>query len=205
MVHHLIVRPRALLEGNDCPAAQSKSFRSLRSTSTRAGALMQHPTKGPSPQTCRAKDNRFGPAPYYWLLASGFNVGHWSGPLKPRVGVWPRRKPFSRAKNPPIALICELKEQGRIGAIVAGEGKFAISDRAKTAHVKNPTQQHKNSNRGSGLVPVRRLPWHKDKIDEGPKAAMKGRRALIGPALSFSRNPCYPRVDECGAEAARAS
>ena len=46
MVHHLIVRPRALLEGNDCPAAQSKSFRSLRSTSTRAGALMQHPTKG---------------------------------------------------------------------------------------------------------------------------------------------------------------
>jgi hypothetical protein len=58
---------------------------------------------------------------------------------------------------------------------------------------------------GRGLVPVRGLAWHQDKIDEGLRAALKGRRALIGPALSFSQNPCYPRADECGAEAARAS
>jgi hypothetical protein len=30
-------------------------------------------------------------------------------------------------------------------------------------------------------------------------------RAGNGPALSFFQNPCYPRADECGAEAARAS
>jgi hypothetical protein len=86
-------------------------------------------------------------------LASGFNFGYcyWSGPLKPRVGVWLRRKPLSRAKNPPIALICELKKQVRIGAIVAGEGKFAISDRAKAAHVKNPRQQDRNSKIQGGV------------------------------------------------------
>jgi hypothetical protein len=62
-----------------------------------------------------------------------------------------------------------------------------------------------NSNTGGEVCPVRRLAWHQDKIDEGPKAALKGRRASIGPAFSFSLNSCYPRADECGAEAARAS
>jgi hypothetical protein len=66
-------------------------------------------------------------------------------------------------------------------------------------------QRNKTGIQIQGLVPDRRLTWHRDKIDEGPRAALKGRRALIGPALSFSRNPCYPRADECGAEAARAS
>jgi hypothetical protein len=106
----------------------------------------------------------------------------------------------------PIALICELKEQVRIGAIVAGEGKFAISDRAKAAHVKDPTQQDKNSNTG-GEVWILSAGWRgtRTRSTRGPRAALKGRRALIGPALSFSQNPCYPRADECGAEAARAS
>jgi hypothetical protein len=34
---------------------------------------------------------------------------------------------------------------------------------------------------------------------------MTGAIAGFGPALSFSQNPCYPRADERGAEAARAS
>ena len=48
--------------------------------------------------------------------------------------VWPRRKPFSGAEKPPIAFICELKKQVRVGPIHGGEGQFAISDRAKAAH-----------------------------------------------------------------------
>jgi len=47
---------------------------------------------------------------------------------------WPRRKPFSRAEKPPIAFIRELKKQVRVGPNPAGEGQFAISDRAKVAH-----------------------------------------------------------------------
>jgi hypothetical protein len=35
-------------------------------------------------------------------------------------------KAIQPSKNPRIALICELTEQVRIGAIVAGEGKFAL-------------------------------------------------------------------------------
>src|SRR4029077_9773872 len=71
-------------------------------------------------------------------------------PLKPRVGVscfwrllifagWPRRTPLSRAENPPIAFVCELKKQVRIGLVLLGEGQSAISDRAGAAHgISNP-------------------------------------------------------------------
>ena len=52
---------------------------------------------------------------------------------------WPRRKPFSGAEKPPIAFIRDLKKQVRIGPLLRGEGKFAISDRAKAAHgISNP-------------------------------------------------------------------
>jgi len=50
----------------------------------------------------------------------------------------------TRARNSAKVIFCARL----IGAIVAGEGKFAISDRAKAAHVKNPTQQDRNSNAG---------------------------------------------------------
>ena len=41
---------------------------------------------------------------------------------------------MSRAENPPIAFICELKKQVRIGLVLLGEGQSAISDRAGAAH-----------------------------------------------------------------------
>jgi len=100
------------------------------------------------------------------LLAS--NVGHWSGPLKPRVGVscfrrliifkrWPRRKPYSRAEKPPIAFICELKKQGRIGPVLRGEGQFAISDCASAAqwHLKSQRNKSRIKCWEKGLVPSR--------------------------------------------------
>ena len=66
-------------------------------------------------------------------------------PLKPQprvscfwrlliFAVWPGRKPFGRAENPPIAFICELKKQVRRGLVLRGEGQSAISDRAGVAH-----------------------------------------------------------------------
>ena len=63
--------------------------------------------------------------------------------------VWPGRKPFGRAENPPIAFICELKKQVRRGLVLRGEGQSAISDRAGVAHGSQiPTQQNE---------PLRRL------------------------------------------------
>jgi hypothetical protein len=72
-------------------------------------------------------------------MASGFNVRSLVGPTQTARRRMAAPKATQPTKNPPIALIGELKEQVRIGAIVAGEGKFAISDRAKAANVKNPT------------------------------------------------------------------
>jgi len=121
-------------------------------------------------------------------LASGFNVGYcyWSGPLKPRVGVWPGRKPFSREENSPIAFICELTEQVRIGPILAGEGQFAISDRANAAHVKNPKQTGIQKYRGRGLVPVRRLARATGARFTSDKWRLKGAGlAMVVPRLSF--------------------
>ena len=77
-------------------------------------------------------------------LEQVFNVGLWV-PLKPPPRVscfwrllfsegWPRRTPFSRAENPPIAFICKLKKQVRRGLVLRGEGQSAISDRAGVAH-----------------------------------------------------------------------
>ena len=80
--------------------------------------------------------DRFSTSVIYWV------------PLKPKLGAssflrllifagW--RTPFSRAENPPIAFICELKKQVRIGLVLGGEGQFAISDRAGAAHgISNP-------------------------------------------------------------------
>jgi hypothetical protein len=34
------------------------------------------------------------------LMASGFKVGLWSGPLKPRVGVWPRQPFVAKPASP---------------------------------------------------------------------------------------------------------
>ena len=68
-------------------------------------------------------------------------------PLKPHASFWrlrifagwPGRTPFSRAENPPIAFIRELKKQVRIGLVLRGEGQSAISDRAGAAHgISNP-------------------------------------------------------------------
>ena len=62
---------------------------------------------------------------------------------------WPSRKPFSRAEKPPIAFICELEKQVRIGPFLRGEGKFAISDCAKTAHGNsNPNATRAGSSTG---------------------------------------------------------
>jgi len=71
-------------------------------------------------------------------------------PLKPELGVscfwrllffegWPRRSPFSRAEDPPIAFIRELRKQLRIGLVLLGEGQSAISYRAGVArgHLKS--------------------------------------------------------------------
>jgi hypothetical protein len=64
-------------------------------------------------------------------------------PLKPHLGVsciwrllaeWPRRTPFSRAEKPPIAFICELQKQVRIGLVLRDEGQSAISDATGVAH-----------------------------------------------------------------------
>ena len=105
--------------------------------------------------------------------------GHWSGPLKPRVVVWPRRKPFSRAESPPIALISELKEQVRIGAIAAGEGKFSISDRAKATHgIQLPTQHHQDSKYYRFLAAKWRLKGAALRMLQGGAGnACKGRKA----------------------------
>jgi hypothetical protein len=80
-----------------------------------------------------------------------FNVGSLDGSRSNRVSciwrllifaVWPGRKPFSGAENPPIAFICELKKQVRRGLILLGEGQSAISDRAGVAHgISNPTER----------------------------------------------------------------
>jgi hypothetical protein len=51
---------------------------------------------------------------------------------------WPRRKPFSGAEKPPIAFICELEKQIRVGPFLRGEGKFTVSDRAN-AHGNSNT------------------------------------------------------------------
>ena len=78
----------------------------------------------------------------------------WIVPLKLYPGVscfwwllifvgWPGRTPFSRAENPPIAFICELKKQVRLGRVLLGEDKPAISDRAGVVHgISNPNPAH---------------------------------------------------------------
>jgi hypothetical protein len=45
-----------------------------------------------------------------------------------------RKKPFRGAENSPIAFICDLKKQVRVGLVVLGQGKSAISDRAGVSH-----------------------------------------------------------------------
>jgi hypothetical protein len=55
--------------------------------------------------------------------------------------------PFSRAENPPIAFICELKKQVRNGLVRLGEGQSAISDRADAAH--GASQNHNATDRGN--------------------------------------------------------
>jgi hypothetical protein len=48
---------------------------------------------------------------------------------------------LSRAENPPIAFVCELKKQIRNGLVLLGEGQFAISDRADAAQaISNATR-----------------------------------------------------------------
>ena len=91
---------------------------------------------------------------------------------------WPRRKPFSGAEKPPIAFIRDLKKQVRIGPLLRGEGKFAISDRAKAAHgISNPSATRRGLKyREKGLVPGSfRLPIHRKRsrqrlADASPKA-----------------------------------
>ena len=62
-------------------------------------------------------------------------------PHKPRLGVscfwrllvfavWPGGKPFRGAEKPPIAFICQLKKQVRVGLVRCCEGEPAISERA---------------------------------------------------------------------------
>jgi hypothetical protein len=46
----------------------------------------------------------------------------------------PGRTPFSGAEKPPIAFVCELKEQVHVGLVIGGESQSAISDRASVAH-----------------------------------------------------------------------
>jgi hypothetical protein len=87
------------------------------------------------------------------LFAIGFQRRSLSGvPPKPCLGVssfgllifegWPRRTPFSHAEKPPIAFICELKKQVRIGLDLRGGGQSAISDRAGIAHgISNPRRR----------------------------------------------------------------
>ena len=41
---------------------------------------------------------------------------------------------MSRAENPPVAFICELKKQVRVGLVPRGEGQSAIPGRADVAH-----------------------------------------------------------------------
>jgi hypothetical protein len=71
----------------------------------------------------------------------------------------PRRTPLSRAENPPIAFICELKKQVRIGLVLLGEGQSAISDRAGAAHgTSNPNATERGFKyRKKGLVRGRPL------------------------------------------------
>jgi hypothetical protein len=110
--------PRALLEANNCPDAQSKGFPSDSPISAQVDVSVQH---------------LFRKSEVLWA------------PLRPRLcscfrwrlifARWPRRKtPLSRAEKPPIGFICELEKQIRVGPVLRGEGQFAISDRAKTAH-----------------------------------------------------------------------
>jgi hypothetical protein len=65
--------------------------------------------------------------------------------LKPKLGVtcfwrllilvgWPGRKPLSRAENPAVAFIRELKKQVRVGLLPRGEGQSAIPGRADAVH-----------------------------------------------------------------------
>jgi hypothetical protein len=63
---------------------------------------------------------------------------------------WPGRKPLSRAENPPVAFICELKKQVRVGLVPRGEGQSAIPGRADVAHGishLNATEQRFGSGR----------------------------------------------------------
>ena len=86
-------------------------------------------------------------------------------PLKPHASFWrllifagwPGRTPFSRAENPPIAFIRELKKQVRIGLVLRGEGQSAISDRAGAAHgISNPNATERGFKyRKKDLVPGR--------------------------------------------------
>jgi hypothetical protein len=48
-------------------------------------------------------------------------------------------------REAPIAFICELKKQVRIGLDLRGEGQSAISDGAGAAHTQIPTQQDEDS------------------------------------------------------------
>jgi hypothetical protein len=118
-------------------------------------------------------------------MASGFNARSLVGPTQTARRRMAAPKATQPSKESPDRTRRRAKEQVRIGAIVAGEGKFAISDRAKAANVKNPTQQDKNSNTGERFGSCPPAGVAPGQIDEGPKAALKGRWALIGPALSF--------------------
>jgi hypothetical protein len=67
--------------------------------------------------------------------------------------------PLSRAENPPIAFVCELNKQVRIGLVLLGEGQSAISDRAGAAHgISNPNATERGFKyRKKGLVRGRPL------------------------------------------------
>ena len=53
------------------------------------------------------------------------------------------------SENLPIAFICELKKQVRIGLVLLGEGQSAISDRAGAAHgISNPNATDEDSSTG---------------------------------------------------------
>jgi hypothetical protein len=117
---------------------------------------------GPSsgrPASCRAA--RFGTG----FQRPSFNEFHSN-----RAGVscfwrllifagWPRRTPFSGAENSPIAFICELKKQVRIGLVLLGKGQSAISDRAGGAHghLKSQRNRTRIQAQEEDLVPGRPL------------------------------------------------
>ncbi len=111
------------------------------------------------------------------------------------------RTPFSRAENPPIAFICELKKQVRIGLVLLGEGQSAISDRAGAAHgISNPNAERGFKYRKKDLVRGRPLArcaiegiarhLYNPRIPDLPAAFLESRRGIpIGSQCAFGCGP----------------